>query len=107
MDNNQGKPGQNQGGQPAEKIARGVVARGRTVDIPDTTRRQVIGHTPEGKPIHRSPVRSFGPGNEIELPAQEIATLRERGFLVDPERVIPPLADGPHFTETGAHATAS
>jgi hypothetical protein len=41
------------------------------------------------------------------LPAAEIASLRERGFLIDPGQPLPPLGDGPHYTETGSHANAA
>ena len=55
----------------------------------------------------RSAVRNYLPGQEVELPAREIISLRERGFLLDPDQSVPPLAEGPRFTETGPHAQAS
>jgi hypothetical protein len=100
------RPGVNTNNQ-VEKTARGVVARGRTIMVPDTNDRRVVNHTPEGKAVYRCAERAFGPGQEVELPATEIVSLRERGFLIDPGQPIPPLADGPHYTETGSHATAA
>lgn len=100
------RPNQNAAAQ-SEKTVRGTVARGRTVDIPDPNTRQVVGHTPEGRPIQRCATRSYGPGHEVELPAREIDSLRSRGFLIDPGVPLPPLAEGPHYTETGPHASAS
>jgi hypothetical protein len=91
-----------------EKMARGIVARGRSIDVPDPSApKQTVGYSAEGKPFTKSAIRQYGPGMEVELPVQEIASLRERGFLTDPDRTLPPLAEGPRFTETGHHASAS
>jgi hypothetical protein len=99
--------GQNRN-QVSEKLVRGVVARGRTVDVCDAAaQRLTVGYTVEGKPLTKLPTRSYGPGQEIELPAVEILSLRKRGFLTDPDQTLPPLADGPHYTETGHHASAA
>ncbi len=57
------------------KLVKAIVARGRTVQDVD------------GK-SHRA-------GEEVELPAPDIARLRSRGFLTDPDRPAIPLADGP------------
>jgi hypothetical protein len=99
---------QNSGGQKSERIARGVVARGRSIDIPDlNSPKQIVGYTPDGKPMTKLATRCYGPGQEIELPVTEIASLRKRGFLLDPDQTLPPLAEGPHFSETGHHASAA
>jgi hypothetical protein len=102
------QPNLNQGANQArEKTARGVVARGRTFDVPDMNApRQTVGYTPEGKAMTRAPSRTYLPGQEVELAAKEMASLRERGFLMDPDQTLPPLAEGPRFTETGPHASA-
>lgn len=94
---NSGAPSQN---KPALQLARGTVARGRTVDVADTDKpAQIYGYTPDGKPMTRHPQKSIGPGNEIELPAEEIAHLRTAGYLIDPDRILPPIGDGPRYTE--------
>jgi hypothetical protein len=89
-----------------EKTARGIVARGRTVDIP-TGKRTVVSHHPTtGEPVYRAVTRTAVPGEEIELPVSEIEYLRNGGFLVDTSKVIPALADGTHLSEMGG-ATSS
>jgi hypothetical protein len=101
------RPGQN-AGQPSEKLVRCTVARGRTIDVPDTNApRQTVGYSPDGKALTKLPTRSYGPGQEIDLPAAEVVSLRKRGFLLDPDQTLPPLADGPRYTETGPHASAA
>lgn len=94
--------------QPSERTAKGIVARGRSVDVPDpSAQRMVTGYNTEGKAVTRAAFRSYGPGQEVTLPESEILSLRERGFLTDPDVTVPPLAEGPHFTETGHRATAA
>lgn len=56
--------------------AQGVVAHGRTVLV---DRKAVAA------------------GEVVKLPAEEIAHLRERGFLVDPDKAEIPKGDGPSF----------
>ncbi|GAB7525328.1 hypothetical protein [Paraburkholderia sp. 2C] len=66
--------------EPAQRTAAleiAIVARGRTVRDLD------------GVP--------HAAGDKVQLPASEIARLRARGFLIDPERPAIPLADGPTF----------
>ena len=96
----------NEKGLPLPRMERGVVARGRTVEVPDASQSITVGTTEDGKPIKRAGRRFFGPGREVELPAEEIKALRERGFLIDPDRTEPPLAEGPNFKETGAASAA-
>lgn len=87
-----------------EKLARGTVARGRTVAVPHPTKKKVVGSNPEtGKPIYGPVMTDHGPGQEVTLPESEIASLRERGFLVDPSKsVIDVQAEGSHFKETAS-----
>lgn len=61
---------------------RATVARGRTVvaDHPTET-RTVQG--PNG-PITVAVAKHYGPGQEVLLPEEEVARLRQLGFLVDP-----------------------
>jgi hypothetical protein len=92
--------------QNSSGMLRGTVARGRTVEIPHGE-KVVVNHTPEGRPIMRAPTKSFGPGAEVELPEKELLTLRVRGFIIDPNAFVAPIAEGPHYTEKGAHASAA
>lgn len=105
------QPNMRQGQNPSqtiEKFARGVVARGRSIDVPDLNApKQIAGYTAEGKAQSKLATRTYGPGQEVELPAAEIASLRKRGFLTDPDQTLPPLAEGPSYTETGHHASAA
>jgi hypothetical protein len=101
---------QQQGQRPnqhSEKTARGIVARGRSVDVPDSSVRQTIGYNAEGKPVTKAAIRTYLPGQELQLPEREILSLRERGFLLDPDQSVPELAEGPRFTENGPHASAA
>ena len=83
-----------------QKTARAVVARGRSVDIPIGA-LVTVGLTAEGKTVTRRPTKQFGPGNEVELPADEIKSLRKLGYLVDPEATVIPTGEGPMFSATG------
>jgi hypothetical protein len=108
MANPDNRQGQSSVSPQSERLARGVIARGRSIDIPDLNApKQIVGYTPEGKTMTKLATRSYGPGQEVELPAAEIDSLRQRGFLLDPDRTLPPLAEGPHFSETGHHASAA
>jgi hypothetical protein len=88
------------------KRVRATVARGRTLSAPHETKKQVIGYSDDGKPIYRPAMVDFGPGQEVELPMDEITELRATGFLIDPAQKPVPLAEGPHFTERGSVSTA-
>lgn len=63
------------------RLVKATVARGRTV------------HDLDGKRLRA--------GEEIELPAEDVARLRGTGFLVDPKAPVIPLADGPSFGSVG------
>ena len=46
--------------------------------------------------------KSYGPGAEVELDADEAMDLQAGGFLVDPEaQALPAVGNGPEFTQTG------
>jgi hypothetical protein len=87
-------------GQAGSKMIRATVARGRTVVLP-TEQKTVSGYMEDGKPAYRLLTREFGPGTEVELPAEEIAELRKQGYLVDPEKIAPPRDEGGRFEEPG------
>ena len=63
-----------------EKLVNAVVAPGRTVKF-------------EGSNV--------GPGDEVALPADEIAWLRKGGYLLDPAATAPTIAPGPAFEKEG------
>lgn len=93
MDNDEQK-------KPTPRLARGVVARGRTVVVP-TAQTRTAGYTAEGKPIVVPVTKTFVPGQEIELPHDEIKWLRSIGHLIDPNAPMPPPAQGATLTELG------
>jgi hypothetical protein len=72
-----------------------IVARGRSIDVQVPGRAIVVGTTEDNKPVTRAPTRRAGPGEEIELPSDEVRTLRLAGFLVDPANLPPPSGIGP------------
>lgn len=74
------------------RLVRAVVANGRTVAVPHPTAKKAVGTTPEGKGIYMAELMHFGPGKEVELPADEVARLRSTGHLVDPDGPVFPLA---------------
>ena len=55
-------------------MTEGIVARGRSVDLVLNEKRYIM----------RKPTRRVYEGEVITLPAEEVAWLRERGFLDDP-----------------------
>ena len=80
------------------KVDRAIVARGRTVAIPSPTKRAFAGRHPDtGVEIFGPKIDEFGPGTEVELPVDEIAELRAKGYLVDPGAVQHQVANGPNF----------
>ncbi|HLH95018.1 MAG TPA: hypothetical protein VKW08_07860 [Xanthobacteraceae bacterium] len=92
MSNEQRPANQQQGA----RLVRATVARGRSILVPGAKKR-VVGYAPaDGKPIEVAELLSYGPGQEVELPADEVARLRVSGHLVDPHAAAVPLAtDGP------------
>jgi hypothetical protein len=78
------------------KMGKAIVARGRTVCVPTGNRVQV-GLTQDGQQVLSSETRDFGPGEEVTLPIDEIARLRETGHLVDPDRAPLNYGEGPAF----------
>lgn len=75
--------------KPMPQKMRGTVERGRTVVVPHPTKTRVVSYTPEGKPVSQPVYLTYGPGMEVELPAEEIAFFRERGYIVDPTKKAP------------------
>ena len=80
----------------APKLAKGIVAKGRTVEVPSNQRR-IAGYTADSKPVYRATQRIANPGDEVELPAEELAYLRAAGFLVDPDAPVQAFGAGPRF----------
>jgi hypothetical protein len=71
----------------AERLVRGVVARGRTVHVP-TDQKVLAGYEREtNRPIERIVCERRGPGETVELPGSEVKRLRALGFLVDPDLI--------------------
>ena len=64
----------------------GIVAHGRSVDLVlHDAEPEIAGYSREEKRyIMRKPMRRVYEGEVITLPAEEVARLRERGFLDDP-----------------------
>lgn len=91
-----------------KKLGRAVIARGRTIAVPHPTKRKIVNHTPEGKPIEQAELMHFGPGQEIELPGDEIVRLRKLGYLTDPSASEPPVPQGARVLneESGASVSA-
>lgn len=72
----------------AAKMARGIVARGRTINAPHPTQRRIVGRHENGEAIEGPVMVAYGPGSELELAADEIARLRKSGFLIDPAQPV-------------------
>lgn len=83
----------------APKLMRATVERGRSVIANHPTKKKIVAWTDQGKPVEH-PIRlHYGPGQEVELPPDEVKFLRERGYLVDPNRKAPVSAtDNPMVT---------
>lgn len=94
---------QNQPNQSQMKIAtvKATVARGRSVDVPIQGKTIVVGTTEDGKPVTRVPTKHYIAGQEVELPLDEVRRLQASGYLVDPDNVPPPVAEGPNFDSKG------
>jgi hypothetical protein len=71
-------------------MERAIVARGRTVTVPDPTKppafvgRQIDTNVELFAPA----TRDFGPGEEVELPRDEVRRLRGFGYLVDSDATV-------------------
>ncbi len=78
------------------KMARGTVAKGRTV-MAQTGVHRTVNYTADGAPITRRTEVAHKPGQEIELPEHEISRLRAAGFLVDPNASLVKSDIGPTF----------
>lgn len=74
-----------------EPKKRAIVARGRCVDVALAEQRAVCG-SDQGRDVMRARQIRYGPGEEVELPASEVARLRGLGFLVDPDGAPPAAA---------------
>jgi hypothetical protein len=75
--------------KPQQKMVECVVARGRSVATLDPTRMIVAGWDADtGKPIMRASLRTYGPGEQLQLPEDEVIRLRGTGHLHDPDKVI-------------------
>lgn len=99
-------PDDNRNQNPTLKVtmAKGVVARGRTIMVPNLNKRVLAYNHPEtGKAMMRHEMLSYGEGAEVELAEDEIVSLRERGFLTDPSKVVQPMAEGSHVKEIGSN----
>lgn len=80
----------------AVKMARGVVARGRTVSAPHPTMKRHV-RSEDGRPLEAPAMVDYGPGSEIELPVEEIERLRKAGFLIDTAQPEIAAGNGPVF----------
>lgn len=70
-------------------LVKAIVARGRSIDIP-FGEALLVGKRDDGRPLMRSPSRTFHAGEEVELPADEVASLMCAGYLVDPASPVLP-----------------
>lgn len=77
----------------SEKLVRATVARGRSVMKPDASRKRLAGYSDKGEPRYTPELVQYGPGQEVDLPADEVKTLRQLGFLIDPGAVVHPIAE--------------
>jgi hypothetical protein len=71
-------------------IERAIVARGRTICVPDPTKPPAfVGREIETNRAMFAPAtRDFGPGEEVELPRDEVRRLRGFGYLVDSDATV-------------------
>ena len=78
-------------GLDAPRMERAIVARGRSIDVPDLERRETIGLNEDGAPITRAVTTTYVTGQEIELPADDVARLRSLGYLIYPDQMVPSI----------------
>jgi hypothetical protein len=70
--------------------------------VPHPTKRKLAyTHPDNGKAMMSHEMLEYGEGAELELTEDEIKSLRERGFLIDPTKAVQPLAEGSHVKEIG------
>jgi hypothetical protein len=79
-----------------EAMERAIVARGRTVVVPDPTKPPVfVGRQIEtNREMFAPATRDFGPGEEVELPRGEAQRLRGFGYLVDADAKVVDIDTG-------------
>ena len=85
---------------------RETVASRRGIVVP-SAEKTVSSRNEKGEPIKSAQPIPHGPGQEVTLPAAEIAHLRRARDLVDPNAAAAELGPGPSFTEHGAGARAA
>jgi hypothetical protein len=90
-----------------ESMERAVVSRGRTVCVPDPTMPSVFaGREPDThRELFAPGLRDYGPGEEVELPRDEVKRLRALGFFVDPDAKEVLIDDGRAHAEFGGRLT--
>jgi hypothetical protein len=69
-----------------QPLVNATVARGRTVLVA-TGKRKVVGIDKDGSKVYGPISIRRGPGEQIELPGDEVKRLQAGGYLVDPERI--------------------
>ncbi len=98
----------NSQGQLKIQTGKAMVARGRSIDVPVGGKGIVVGTTEGNQPVTRVPTKTYYSGQTVELPLEEIKTLRASGYLVDPDNVAPPVGEGPQFGNSeGAQTRAA
>jgi hypothetical protein len=70
-----------------EPLESGVVARGRTLLVPEPGSRRVVGFTKEGLPVERPKLKELREGDPITDTKSEIERFRGLGFVFDPKKV--------------------
>jgi hypothetical protein len=81
------------------RLEEAIVARGRSLDIPNPQKKFIAGYTQEGKVIEAFEVFHHREGARVKVPVDEVAGLRASGYLFDPDAVPMAPAEGPRFTE--------
>lgn len=76
-----------------EETERAIVAKGRSLEIPHPTDKRGLRYGDNGPILLAATIR-MTEGQEVELPVDEIATLRKSGHLVDPDNLPPPTGKG-------------
>lgn len=80
--------------QPKEKMVRARVARGRSIIAPVVPlEKRLVGTTFDGQPVTCAVTKTYDQGEWCDLPADEVPTLRARGYLMEPEQEHQPFPD--------------